>query len=364
MTLDDLLSIVDIEPRPYQKRVIEKTVNHFITDNLPSVLIESPTGSGKTVMALAIIKLLQETLGVSVGWVAMRRYLLEQTEQANIDKGFNNKIEYISMFDKNPPMVDMLIVDEAQHDSTDSCAHIHNTIKPRFILGLTATPFRADRVKLFFQKIVKDAGIRVLIKEGWLSKFDHYSLENWKVENVVSHYLKEPARWGKSVMFFHTVNQCMEAKERLETEGFQSEVVTGSSDKHTQIDRFAHDDVKILINCMVLTEGFDCPSLQTVFCRDSGKGVTMQMCGRAFRKWPGITRKNVVQSKNSKWPFVKTADPEMQYLWQNNSWRGLKLNEEIGLMQRNILWKLAHTSVKIPDILTKKKTPARRNFGR
>jgi hypothetical protein len=108
----------------------------------------------------------------------------------------------------------------------------------------------------------------------------------------------------------------------------------------------------------------NCPSLQTVFCRDSGKGVTMQMCGRAFRKWPGIKIKNVVQSKNTKWPFVKTADPEMQYLWQKNSWRGLKLNEEIGLMQQNILWKLARTSVILPDVLNKKKTPARRNFGR
>jgi len=359
MTLDELIKATSIEPRPYQKRVISRTTNHFIEDNLPSVLIESPTGSGKTVMGLSIAKMMQETMGISVGWVAMRRFLLSQMEQENLNKGFNCKIEPISMFDKDPPKVDLLVIDEAQHDATDSCAHLHNTIKPKFILGLSATPFRSDRAKLFFQKIVKDAGIRILIKEGWLSKFNHYSIEKWDVETVVETYLREKEKWGKSVMFFHTIAKCMEAQTLLHNSEVMSEVVLGNNDKNRQIKAFHNDEIPVLINCMVLTEGFDCPSLKTVFCRDSCKGVTMQMCGRAFRKWPGIKHKNIVQSKNTKWPFTKTADPEMQYLWMKNEWRSLKLNEEIGLMQANLLWKMAHTKVTIPSILTDKKKKQR-----
>lgn len=362
MTLDELLKIVNIEPRPYQKRVIQKTVNHFMVDNMPSVLIESPTGSGKTVMALAVLKLLQETLGVSIGWVAMRRYLLEQVEQENANKGFNINMELISMFCKDPPMVDVLVVDEAQHDSTNSCAELHNKIKPRFILGLTATPFRSDNVKLFFQKIVKDAGIRVLIKERWLSQYEHFTIDNWEVDNVVRHIVADPERWGKSVVFFHRINQCMEAKHLLEEKGIKSEVVTGQTNKKEQLQSFELGEIPILINCGMLTEGFDCPSLQSVFCRDSGKGVTMQMCGRAFRKFPGISHKNIIQSKETRWPFIRTADPQMQYIWQKNSWRSLKPNKEIDLMQRNILWKMAHTNVTLPSILTDKKK--KRNFGR
>jgi superfamily II DNA or RNA helicase len=363
MSIDELMSRVSIEPRPYQKRVIEKSIEHFLKDDINSILIESPTGSGKTVMALSTVNILQQKLGISVGWVAMRRYLLDQMQEENKSKGFNNKIESISMFDKSPPLVDMLVVDEAQHDSTNSCAHIHNMVKPRFILGLSATPFRADRVKLFFQKVVKDAGIRMLIREGYLSKFDHYTINEYTVDNVVKHYLKEKKKWGKTIMFFHTVQQCMEAQEKLKAAGTESEVITATTNKKEQLARFFRGEISVAINCGILTEGFDCPSLETVFCRDSGKGVTMQMCGRAFRKYPGITIKNIVQSKDTKYPFTRTADAEMQYLWVDNSWRSLKVNKEIGLMQQNILWKMANTTVTLPSMLRNIKKPGR-TFGR
>src|SRR3712207_7511958 len=48
----------------------------------------------------------------------------------------------ISMFDKRPPQVDLLVIDEAQHDGALSMANLHSCIKPRKILGLSATPFR------------------------------------------------------------------------------------------------------------------------------------------------------------------------------------------------------------------------------
>ena len=55
------------------------------------------------------------------------------------------------MFDRDPPTgLDLLVVDEAQHDAAQSMAVLHQRIRPRFILGLSATPFRADRVKLCF----------------------------------------------------------------------------------------------------------------------------------------------------------------------------------------------------------------------
>src|SRR5205823_2713125 len=70
----------------------------------------------------------------------------------------------------------MLVVDEAQHDAASSMAYLHNRIQPRFILGLSATPFRADRVKLCFDTVLKDAGIARLIQGGYLSPFHHYTL--------------------------------------------------------------------------------------------------------------------------------------------------------------------------------------------
>ena len=111
-----------------------------------SVLIESPTGSGKTVMGLLAARLLQDRHGLRAGWAAMRRNLLTQTAAENAAKRLGvEPLHLISMFDRDPPReVDLLIVDEAQHDAASSMAHLHNVIRPRYIIGLTATPFRVD----------------------------------------------------------------------------------------------------------------------------------------------------------------------------------------------------------------------------
>jgi hypothetical protein len=61
------------------------------------------------------------------------------------------------MFERNPPAIDLLVVDEAEHDAASSMAHLHNVIHTKWILGLTATPFRTDQVKLCFVKVVKPA---------------------------------------------------------------------------------------------------------------------------------------------------------------------------------------------------------------
>ena len=82
------LSGVDVDARPYQSRIIHKAYEMFAGTHrgrsgeeepaASSILIESPTGSGKTVMGLAIARHMQHVYGYRVGWVAMRRNLLTQ----------------------------------------------------------------------------------------------------------------------------------------------------------------------------------------------------------------------------------------------------------------------------------------------
>jgi superfamily II DNA or RNA helicase len=132
---DALLSVVQVEARPYQRRIIANTLAMFAgtwraRESQPevaagSVLIESPTGSGKTVMGLAVAALLQKATGCRVGWVAMRRNLLEQAVDENARRGFGVDLSVISMFEKEPPPVDLLVVDEAQHDAAASMANLH-----------------------------------------------------------------------------------------------------------------------------------------------------------------------------------------------------------------------------------------------
>src|SRR6476660_4491889 len=121
MDIKSLIAQTAVQPRPYQQRIVAKAVDLFCNHDLRSILIDSPTGSGKTVMGLLIGRAVQDALGVRVGWVAMRRYLLDQARAENEGRRIGVNAAYISMFDREPPTdVDMLIVDEAQHDAASS----------------------------------------------------------------------------------------------------------------------------------------------------------------------------------------------------------------------------------------------------
>lgn len=164
-------------------------------------------------------------------------------------------------------------VHNCHHDSTDSMAHIHNTVRPKYILGMTATPFRSDRIKLCFDKVIKKAGIRYLIKEGYLSPYQLWNIPDWNVETVINTYLKDRRKWGKSLMFFRTQEECREAAFLLHEGNIFAEVVTAANKSET-VELFHNNELKVLINCMILTEGFDCLSDDSEILTENGwKGI-------------------------------------------------------------------------------------------
>ncbi len=353
--LNTLLASTTLQPRPYQKRIVARAVDLFARQALRSILIDSPTGSGKTIMALLIARAMQEQLGLRIGWVAMRRYLLAQAQAENERHGIGVEMEYISMFDRDPPTgLDMLVVDEAQHDAAQSMAVLHQRIQPRFILGLSATPFRADRVKLCFDTVIKDAGIQALIQDGYLSPYHHYTLPRYDPETVASFYLSDRARWGKSLFSFHTLDQCAVAERMLREAGVAVEVVSGASDREAQLDAFREGRIDVLCNCLMLSEGFDCPALKTVFCRPSCKSVTIQLAGRVLRQHPDLPYKQIVQCPRTRWPFARTAAPAVQYAWTQGEWRSLEVNPLISQITVRTLQALARTNVTLPAYVTQR----------
>lgn len=355
--LQDLLKTTKLEARPYQISIIQQCYDLFAGGETKSILVESPTGSGKSAIGLLLCKLLQNQKAVTtkIGWIAHRRFLLEQAITENLNKNIGAEIIPISAFEKNPPAnLDMLVVDEAVHDATASCSHIHNVIKPRLILGLSAFPQRTDRVKLCFDKTIKEAGIHRLIELGYLSKYHHYTItQKWCPAEVFKFYMAEREKWGKTIAYFHTIVECYEFQGLIKTAGLNCEVVTGQTKKSRQLHRFKNDPkINVLANCMMLTEGFDMPALQTVFCRPSCKGLTIQMAGRVFRKHPGITIKNVVQCSQTPWPFLRTATPSTQYIWIGAEWRGLSPNNNAVVGQQQVLKAIAKINVILPKTLS------------
>lgn len=379
----EIIASTKLNARPYQERIVSKVTAMYLgqyrdgTGNLEvnarSVLIESPTGSGKTSMGWLVAKVLQQHVpDLAVGWVAMRRNLLKQAAVENHSKSINVKdVHMISMFDHEPTELlelkrqgrkILIVADEAQHDACNSMAHLHNMIEPDYILGLSATPFRVDRVKLCFDKVIKDAGIHQLVQDGYLSKFDHYSIDSWTPESVAETYLREPSRWGKSIMYFNNLEKCHQCAVLLRGQGVAVEVVTGDSDVDEQIELFRKGHVQVLVNCMKLTEGFDCPDLQTAFVRDSVKGPTMQMAGRVFRLHQDLPYKQVVQSKNTKWPMIRTAMPVQQYLRQGDAWVSLTVNPKLNAINQAARLAISQTNVELPKMLLGKAKVRRLRF--
>ena len=72
---------------------------------------------------------------------------------------------------------------------------------------------------------------------------------------------------------------------------------------------------------LLLAEGFDCPSIRTVFCRPSGKLCTIQMAGRALRKHADLPFKQIVQCEQTRHPFPRIMTPAEQYLMKRRQRR-------------------------------------------
>lgn len=349
-----------IETRDYQQRIIQRALQ-AIEEGHRYILIESPTGSGKSIMGHLIAQELHRKYGWQSGWTAMRRHLLAQAQEMNQQMLGFEAIRYFSTFDANPPTgIDVLIDDESQHSASETATALYNKLKPKVVIGLSATPFRTDRMKLCFSRTIRDAGIRALIDAGWLAKYHQYSFDaEWTPQNVAQVYLRDPQRWGKSVMFFYTLRQCFECAQILSRSGIPCDVVYGESDQEAQLERFRRGELAVLINVIVLTEGMDCPDLRTVFVRPGSKGPTMQMTGRALRKHPDKPFAQVVQNHRTRWPFTKIASAEQKFSWEKDHWHSrVAVTEKITHATSNTLLAIASLTITLPPKLQRRKTKA------
>ena len=184
----------------------------------------------------------------------------------------------------------------------------------------------------------------------------HFAIKDWTIPTVCDTFVSERARWGKSFMFFLTTNQCYSAKAYLEARGiYDVEVVTGNTDRESQLSDFRAGKTNLLIGMKVISEGIDVPDLRSVFVRDSQKGPTIQMAGRVFRNHPDIEFKQIIQSDKTKWPMARTAFPVEQWLRQDESWRSVRVNPHINKIVSKTMTMMARTKVDMPSYLELRK---------
>ena len=308
-----------LEERAYQTKAVSQALAYFSAGK-ESVLIESPVGSGKTIMGLLVIKALQELFpGLKVNWVASRKHILEQTDRTNRAL-FQCPINFVSVFNDNPPPADLVVLDEAHHEATQSCLNMYEKTRNRLTLGLSATPLRTDKMRLSFQETVRTCSIQSLINQGVLSRYNSYKLPYWNVELAAKVYCQHPEKWGKTLAFFKTLAECREFAEILNSCNIPCEVVSSNSRRDVQLDMFINGDLQVIANVSVLSEGFDLPELQSVFIRDGSRLPIIQMAGRGLRKAAGKTVCNLVQSEQSVYQCEKIAKPEESFKYVRDCW--------------------------------------------
>ena len=317
------------EERPYQIEAVSQVLSEF-SNGRESVLLESPVGSGKTVMGLLIIKKLQEQAegNLRVNWVASRRHILEQTQVLN-DSFFHCNVNMVSVFASNPPKADLVVLDEAHHEATQSCLEMYENTGNTRTLGLSATPLRTDRMRLSFQTCVRCCSIQKLINMGILSLYHSCKLPEWNVNLVAKVFCNTPERWGKTLVFFQTIRECRIFKHRLAECGIGCEVVTAQSNRDSQLDAFIAGDVQVVANVSVLSEGFDLPELQSVFLRDASRLPTIQMAGRGLRRAVGKTHCHLVQSSTSPYPVERIALPSESFRYVKDKWLSCSGNTQV-----------------------------------
>ena len=213
-----------------------------------------------------------------------------------------------------PDEFDIIITDEAHHAVADTYRAIYDHFKPRLHIGFTATPNRADNVKLgeIYSKIIYERNLKWGIKHGYLSDIKcmqvdvGYDISDvskqgddlnlTQLSNAVDNPLQNQAvaaayreyAVGQTLIFTATVQHAHHIAELIDG----AVVVSADTpDRAEIIERFTKREIPCLVNCMIFTEGTDMPLIETVIIARPTRNASLytQMVGRGLRLHPDKT---------------------------------------------------------------------------
>lgn len=303
-------------PRDYQLDILWQIVE-AIEAGHRRILVQLPTGGGKTVLATALL-----ASASSAQFLVHRDELLKQTSRTlwgskiphsfiASDRAFDARAAVqlcgIATLAKRlrealPP--DIIIVDEAHHAVSSSWSEVIAAFPDAIIVGLTATPQRLDGRGLDgqFDHLILGPPVRWLIDEGYLSDFDYYAPppgsedEAALIGDVVAHY-QRLAGGGQGIVFASSREHSRSIVTEFQLAGVRSLHVDGtlSPTARDEADRlFRSGEVTLESNVNLFGEGYDIPNI--MYCaiarRTQSLSWYLQMVGRALRPVyaPGFDR--------------------------------------------------------------------------
>lgn len=326
-----------MELRPYQTAAMDAVLANW-DKGIQRNLLVLPTGTGKTIVFSKIAEHCVKS-GERVLILAHRGELLDQaadklkastgllcaTEKAEntcLNSFFRVVVgsvqslmreKRLHQFRRN--FFDTIIIDEAHHALSDGYQRVLGHFEDANVLGVTATPDRGDMQNLgqYFEALAYEYSLPKAIKEGFLAPIRALTIPlkldltgvgmqggDFKVSDIgtalepylyqIAEEMLEVCKDRKTVVFLPLVKTSQKFRDILNEKGFRAAEVNGESkDRAEVLSAFDRGDYNVLCNSMLLTEGWDCPSVSCVVVLRPTKvrSLYSQMVGRGTRLCEG-----------------------------------------------------------------------------
>jgi len=349
------LSGIIFSLRDYQRECLESILERYRA-GVRRQLASLPTGSGKTVIFAEFPRYFGMKKQMLV--LAHRQELLDQAcdkirranpdlnvsvEQAerSADPDCDVVVASVPTLGRkgskrlqrlDPDRFFLIVVDEAHHATAATYIRVleyFGVFSPdtrKLLVGFTATPKRGDGKGLdaVFQEIVFSKGLPEMIQAGYLAPMAGYRIETdidlSRVKTrmgdfVVSHLsravnvearndlvvkgFRSHLKSRQTLCFCVDVAHARSVAAAFNAEGIEAAAVSGDMERRERkkaLDDFRKGRIQVLANCMVLTEGYDEPSIAGIILARPTKSTLLytQMIGRGTRLHPGKENVTIV----------------------------------------------------------------------
>lgn len=326
-----------MELRPYQNEAKESIFEEW-DKGVKKTLLVLPTGCGKTIVFAKVTEdcvrngdrvLILAHRGELLDQAADKiksatglRSAVEKAESSCLGSWFRVVVGSVQSMMRERRLgqfpadyFQTIIIDEAHHCISESYQRVLEHFPDAKVLGVTATPDRGDMRNLgeFFESLAYEYTLPKAIKSGYLSPIKALTLplrmdltgvgvqagdfKSGDLATALDPYLRQIADEmtqycldRKTVVFLPLVKTSQKFRDILNSKGFRAAEVNGDSPDRAEIlDDFEHDKYNVLCNSMLLTEGWDCPSVDCVVVLRPTKvrSLYSQMVGRGTRLAPG-----------------------------------------------------------------------------
>lgn len=222
----------EIQLYEYQRDMLRQIEDAFVTHQ--SVMVQMPTGTGKTVLISEVVKREERRVKNPCVWIVVhRRELVEQIKETlerrlgtslDAEREKSNVIEVFSIqwlsrhYQELEERPSLIVIDEAHHAVAKTYEEVMNAYPNAKKLGVTATPCRLTKRGFtdLFEVLLCSHSIPKFIKEGYLSDFDYISLNpNSEDQKKIDRLEKRAADGDYSIAEMQEVLDCKPSIERL-----------------------------------------------------------------------------------------------------------------------------------------------------